>query len=100
MCAGVTTYNCLRNSAARPGDIVAVLALVCLLIPGVGWLLIAAIALTAMLLAVHTMLAATGNGSWLDVAIDIIGIATLGYGLEVADSLEGAEFAEEQALIE
>jgi len=81
----------LKTLAKVLGDIVAVLALVCLLIPGVGWLLIAAIALTAMLLAVHTMLAATGNGSWLDVAIDIIGIATLGYGLEVADSLEGAE---------
>jgi D-arabinose 1-dehydrogenase-like Zn-dependent alcohol dehydrogenase len=25
MCAGVTTYNALRNSAARPGDLVAVL---------------------------------------------------------------------------
>jgi D-arabinose 1-dehydrogenase-like Zn-dependent alcohol dehydrogenase len=24
MCAGVTTFNCLRNSGARPGDIVAV----------------------------------------------------------------------------
>jgi len=27
MCAGVTTYNCLRNSGARPGDVVAVLGL-------------------------------------------------------------------------
>lgn len=27
MCAGVTTYNCLRNSGARAGDIVAVLGL-------------------------------------------------------------------------
>src|ERR1700722_7954992 len=25
MCAGVTTFNCLRNSGARPGDVVAVL---------------------------------------------------------------------------
>jgi len=81
----------LKTLAKVLGDIVAVLALVCLLIPGVDLLLIAAIALTAMLLLVHTMLAATGNGSWLDVAIDIIGIATLGYGLEVADSIEGAE---------
>jgi len=29
MCAGVTTYNCLRNSGARPGDLVAVI--------GLGW---------------------------------------------------------------
>lgn len=27
MCAGVTTYNCLRNSKARPGELVAVLGL-------------------------------------------------------------------------
>jgi D-arabinose 1-dehydrogenase-like Zn-dependent alcohol dehydrogenase len=27
MCAGVTTFNALRNSAARPGDVVAVLGL-------------------------------------------------------------------------
>jgi D-arabinose 1-dehydrogenase-like Zn-dependent alcohol dehydrogenase len=27
MCAGVTTYNCLRNTGARPGDIVAVLGI-------------------------------------------------------------------------
>ena len=27
MCAGVTTFNCLRNSGARPGDVVAILGL-------------------------------------------------------------------------
>ena len=27
MCAGITTYNALRNSAARPGDVVAILGL-------------------------------------------------------------------------
>src|SRR5262249_61627445 len=27
MCAGVTTFNALRNSGARPGDLVAVLGL-------------------------------------------------------------------------
>jgi alcohol dehydrogenase/propanol-preferring alcohol dehydrogenase len=27
MCAGITTYNALRNSQARPGDVVAVLGL-------------------------------------------------------------------------
>jgi D-arabinose 1-dehydrogenase-like Zn-dependent alcohol dehydrogenase len=27
MCAGLTTYNCLRNSGARPGDVVAVIGL-------------------------------------------------------------------------
>ena len=27
MCAGITTFNCLRNSGARAGDVVAVLGL-------------------------------------------------------------------------
>jgi D-arabinose 1-dehydrogenase-like Zn-dependent alcohol dehydrogenase len=27
MCAGITTFNCLRNSGARPGEVVAVLGL-------------------------------------------------------------------------
>src|SRR6185437_8061966 len=27
MCAGITTYHCLRNSGARPGEVVAVLGL-------------------------------------------------------------------------
>jgi D-arabinose 1-dehydrogenase-like Zn-dependent alcohol dehydrogenase len=27
MCAGVTTFNCLRNSGARPGDVVAILGI-------------------------------------------------------------------------
>lgn len=27
MCAGITTFNCLRNSGARPGDVVGVLGL-------------------------------------------------------------------------
>jgi alcohol dehydrogenase len=27
MCAGVTTFNCLRNAGARPGDVVAVIGL-------------------------------------------------------------------------
>ena len=27
MCAGITTFNCLRNSGARPGDVAAVLGL-------------------------------------------------------------------------
>jgi D-arabinose 1-dehydrogenase-like Zn-dependent alcohol dehydrogenase len=27
MCAGLTTYNCLRNSGARPGDVVAIIGL-------------------------------------------------------------------------
>ena len=31
-------------------------------------------------LGIHTILAATGNGSWVDVGLDIFALATLGYG--------------------
>jgi len=81
----------LKTLASVLGDIVAALAFLCLLIPVVDLLILAAIALTAVLLAIHTMLATTGNGSWLDVVIDVIGLVTLGWGLEAASSLEGAE---------
>ena len=33
MCAGVTTFNALRNSGARPGDLVAVLGIdICMVV--------------------------------------------------------------------
>jgi hypothetical protein len=31
-------------------------------------------------LGIHTILAATGNGSWVDVGLDIVALATLGWG--------------------
>lgn len=45
-------------------------------------------------LGIHTILAATGNGSWVDVGLDIFALATLGYG-GILDA--GAEAAEETA---
>lgn len=44
-----------------------------------GWLLFAA-ALGLVALLGHTLLAATGNGSWLDVAFDAISLLTMGMG--------------------
>lgn len=45
-------------------------------------------------LGLHTILAATGNGSWVDVGLDTFALATLGYG-SMLDA--GAEAAEETA---
>jgi hypothetical protein len=45
-------------------------------------------------LGIHTLLAATGNGSWIDVGLDIFALVTLGYG-GIADV--GAETLEETA---
>ncbi|HEX6518887.1 MAG TPA: hypothetical protein VF070_02585 [Streptosporangiaceae bacterium] len=57
-----------------------ILAIAALCMTGVGWVLVAAIALTASALALRTLLAATGNGSWIDVAVDAFALATLGIG--------------------
>ena len=54
----------------------AVLAIIALFASG-AWLLVAFIVTAAALLG-RTLLAATGNGSWLDVIIDAVVLATLG----------------------
>ena len=58
--------------------VAAILAVIALFVTGVGWLLLAAIAMTAVALLGRTLLAATGNGSWLDVILDAVALATLG----------------------
>lgn len=61
------------------GWIAVGLTIVALFIPGLNLLVIAAALLLGSLM-LHTLLAATGNGSWLDVAFDVLGLATLGIG--------------------
>jgi hypothetical protein len=56
------------------------LAIVALFATGIGWLLLAAFILTGLALAGRFLLAATGNGSWLDVAMDAFALLTLGIG--------------------
>src|ERR1700722_15611371 len=56
----------------------AVLAIIALFATGVGWLLLVAFIVTAVALLGRTLLAATGNGSWLDVALDAVALLTLG----------------------
>jgi hypothetical protein len=58
----------------------AILATVALFATGVGWLLAAAFLLTGAALLGRTLLAATGNGSWLDVASDTVSLLLLGAG--------------------
>ena len=70
----------------------AVLAFIALFVTG-AWLLVAFI-VTAVALLGRTLLAATGNGSWLDVIMDAVALATLGLsgGLSGTDALvQGAK---------
>jgi hypothetical protein len=74
------------------GTIVAVIALIC---TGVGLLLLIGAAVTALALLVRTALAATGNGSWLDVGLDAFALLTFGtgriFGSALKASVEGGE---------
>lgn len=69
-----TVLTVIRNII---GVVLVVLAVVALFIPGLG-----AVILVLMLasLAISVLLAATDNGSWVDVAWDVAGLLTLGIG--------------------
>lgn len=51
-------------------------------------------------LGIHTILADTGNGSWVDVGLDIFALATLGYGGALDASAEAAETTAKDAAVE
>ncbi len=75
--------------------VVIVLAIVALFIPGLDLIVIA---ISLAILAADTLLAATGNGSWMDVLVDLVAVCTLGAGRGLAKAGErGAETAIEGA---
>jgi hypothetical protein len=45
-----------------------------------GWMILAAMALTAAAMLIHTTLAAQGDGSWVDVGLDAFALLTMGGG--------------------
>lgn len=69
------------------------LAVVALFIPGVNIVAWAAIGLTAVALAGHSALAASGNGSWGDVALDVFALATFGAGRLAVRGLRAVQAA-------
>jgi hypothetical protein len=60
--------------------IATILAVIALFIPGLDIIVILGIAVTALALLGRTLLAATGNGSWFDVALDAFALVTFGGG--------------------
>ena len=84
----------LKTAANVLGWIATGLALLALLIPGLN---IVALAFLGAMLLIHTMLAAAGDGSWLDVGLDVLALATLGTGKLVTamarEAVTGAEDA-------
>ena len=72
--------------------VVTALAIVALFIPGVN-ILVAVLVLGGFLLAGQTLLAASGNGSWVDVGLTVFALATFGLGPLAAAGLRGAQVA-------
>jgi hypothetical protein len=70
--------------------IATILAIVALFIPGLDIIVLAAIAATALALIGRTLLASTGNGSWLSVAMDAFALLTFGAGRIIGSAAEGA----------
>lgn len=71
----------------------SILVVVAMFIPGLNILVLIGIALTVVALAIHTLLAATGNGSWVDVAFDVVSLATFGLGGAAATAAKTARAA-------
>ena len=88
--------NNLKTVATVIGYIATACAILAVILTGplalVFLLLAGGLLLTE--LGVHTILAATGNGSWVDVGLDVFALATLGYGATLD---AGAETLEETA---
>jgi hypothetical protein len=73
----------IRDICTALEVVATILAVVALFIPGldiVGFLLLAGTVLTGAALLGRVMLAVTGNGSWFDVAMDVVALASFGVG--------------------
>jgi hypothetical protein len=88
--------NNLKTIATVIGYIATICAILAVILTGPLALVFLLIAGGLLLteLGIHTVLAATGNGSWVDVGLDVAALATLGYGATLD---AGAESLEETA---
>ncbi len=75
------------------GWVATAAAIAAIFVPGVNVLVWTAVGLTVASGLSHTMLAATGNGSWVDVGLDVFALVTFGMGLAAARGLQGAQQA-------
>lgn len=69
------------------------IALVAIVMTPAGWVAALAIWLAVGVLAGHVLLASAGDGSWLDVGMDIFGLLTMGVGTVALNNLRGVQAA-------
>jgi uncharacterized membrane protein len=85
-----STWDKFKNAVAAIAPVLKILAkvlsyvalaltVIAMFIPGLN-VLVLVLVLTAASLLINTLLASTGNGSWVDVAFDVVGLLTLGIG--------------------
>jgi hypothetical protein len=85
----VSQYAGIIKDICQVLEVIAtILAIIALFIPGLDIIVLLGIAVTALALVGRTMLAATGNGSWIDVALDALALLTFGMGKVVGKLME------------
>lgn len=93
--AGVLKW--IADKCSLIATVLSVIAIVISFIPVLNvlspFLLAAAAALTVIALVCHLMLAASGDGSWVEVGIDVIALATFGMGNAAGGALRATRLA-------
>jgi hypothetical protein len=79
------------------GVIAMVALVVCMFVPGLNVVVAIGVAATAASLVGRTMLASTGHGSWVDVALDAFALATFGVGKLLAPGIKAGMAATKTA---
>ena len=92
----------LKTIATIIGYVATVCAILAVILTGPLALVFLLIAGGLLLteLGIHTVLASTGNGSWVDVGLDVFALATLGYGSALDARAETAEKTASDAAVE
>lgn len=93
--AGVLKW--IADKCSTIATVLSVIAIVISFIPVLNvlapFLLAAAAALTVIALVCHLLLVASGDGSWVDVGIDLIALATFGMGSTAGGALRATRLA-------
>ncbi|MDG9691028.1 putative T7SS-secreted protein [Streptomyces mutabilis] len=88
------TIKSIVEILSYAATLIGAIALLC---TPVGWvataIMVATISLTSLVLAGHTLLALSGDGSWADVAMDVFALATLGFGSVAMKGVKSATTA-------